>query len=719
VGDADRAPTKPLREEAGRLAALLASGRAAEVVDAVSRRSDGELATRPEWLVLLSEAHLALGATDLAVRRAREATRVPGASADAAGAALVFALARRADAASLTEARRAIDPLVESARARHDEGAARVHHADGVLRLREGRLEEARLALLDALAAATVAADARRCAAVRDSLGLVHARLGDALRALAHYDASLRAKAELGDVGGRAITHGNRGRLLLTEGRADAALAEFDADVELSRSVGDAYGVAAALNGRGLALVELRRLDEAETALRESLALAESRADARQTALAVKDLAILAEARGRRDEAVALATDAASRFERMGGADGAGFALCVLGRMLFRAGDSAAARAKYRRAVELLRTTRRSDLLAEALVRSAEAADDDASALRLLDEADALAREQFRRDIARDVRAVREGIAGRASDRRVSASRNSVGFGRDRREFRLVARIGRGGQADAWKALDVETGRLVVVKRQKIATEADPTRSRADVALREFEAAMRLDHRGVVRVFAAERVGDELLVAMDLLPGPDLASRLVEGPRAPDKAWSWIADIAEAVDALHGAGIVHRDLKPENVVFDSVGRPVVIDFGLALLDDRGDPLAGRIVGTPGYGAPEQWRGRAVDHRADLFAFGVVAVEILTGRNFLRADSAARTVAEFLLLMRDAARVAALADAVAWPDHVGPPARAAIRRLLDPEPSARPASASEALAACGRSRPTTSPSPCPPGSAARS
>lgn len=701
MGSNDDVAVASRGHELARLRGLLGAGGSGDVVRALGKWTPAERAASPEALTLLADAQLAAGAADRAVDTARELVLAARGEDGAAlaGAVLAASLAGRPDGPSLAEARQTLDPLVAAVRGRLDGLAARVHLADGVVHLREDRLDEARLALLDAVAAAAACGDDRLCACAHDTLAIVHTRLGDTQRALVHHDQVLRLRTALGDVAACATTHRVRGGIFLREGRPDAALAEFDACVELSHHVRDALGLSLTLAARGTALTALERFDEADAALRAALRIADSAGHAAQAAACTRDLAVLADRRGLRDDAIALATSAAAKFEAAGDKAGAGGALIDLGRIRVKAGDAAAARALFERAVGLLRSTPRAELLADALLRLAEVSPDHADSPGYLDEAERLGRAHLLRGVVRDVQAARERLPLGSPGSRVHGARNYVAFGRDRREYHFVERIGKGGESETWKASDAATGRPVVVRLQPIADRTDDDRVAFEAALGEFERALRLDHRGVIRIHDFERVGRELFVAMDLIAGPDLRAHPRGGPPDAHDAWTWIAEIASALDALHWAGILHRDLQPENVVFDAAGRPVIVDLGFALVANRRGPLAGRFAGAPGYAAPEQWTGAPVDARADLFAFGAIAIELLSGRNFLTDGARLRSSAEHVALMKDPRRVAALIDAVPWPDHVWPEARSSLRRLVDPDPAGRPASAGAALAAC--------------------
>ena len=144
---------------------------------------------------------------------------------------------------------------------------------------------------------------------------------------------------------------------------------------------------------------------------------------------------------------------------------------------------------------------------------------------------------------------------------------------------------------------------------------------------------------------------------MELVEGDDLSERLARGPIPMDEALPIATQIAVALEAAHEKGIVHRDLKPANVMLTSSGLVKVLDFGLAKILDRGVPLTAprspsrrvprTILGTPAYMAPEQAQGKAVDRRADIWAFGVVLYEMVTGTRLFRGASVQDTLAAVL------------------------------------------------------------------------
>ena len=194
--------------------------------------------------------------------------------------------------------------------------------------------------------------------------------------------------------------------------------------------------------------------------------------------------------------------------------------------------------------------------------------------------------------------------------------------------------VGRGGMGVVYAARDARLGRDVALKMLPAAYSRD-ARARERLA-REARAAAALAHPSIATIYALEEIDGDLFIASELVRGSTLRAVLGSGPLEPARLIDVLTQIADALDAAHRHGIVHRDLKPENVLVTADGRVKVVDFGIARsiasMDDQqvALTLTGTQLGTPGYMAPEQLRGRTVDPRADVFAFGVMAYELATG-----------------------------------------------------------------------------------------
>ena len=246
--------------------------------------------------------------------------------------------------------------------------------------------------------------------------------------------------------------------------------------------------------------------------------------------------------------------------------------------------------------------------------------------------------------------------------------------------YAIVSHIGSGGMGEVYRARDTKLERDVAVKILPETLAADPDRlARFE---REARAVAALSHPGILAIHDFGTDGRVTYAVMELIDGATLRSRLDAGPIPPRKAVDLAAQVARAIAAAHDKGIVHRDIKPENIVVTADGRVKVLDFGLARV--IGAPLAaataeaavtrmqtdaGFVVGTTGYMSPEQVRGLPADPRSDIFSFGVVLYEMLTGRRPFGGDGRVETMNAILkddppaLVVADAAMGPALARIV--------------------------------------------------------
>jgi Tol biopolymer transport system component len=242
--------------------------------------------------------------------------------------------------------------------------------------------------------------------------------------------------------------------------------------------------------------------------------------------------------------------------------------------------------------------------------------------------------------------------------------------------YEIYAPIGAGGMGQVYKAHDTRLGRDVAIK---VSAERFSERF-----AREAHAAAALNHPNVCTL---HDVGPNYLV-MELVEGPTLAERIEQGPVPLEEALEIAGQIADALDAAHQKGIVHRDLKPANIKIKPDGAVKVLDFGLAkmggtpaVLSEDSPTLtecatqAGVILGTAAYMAPEQAKGKPVDKRADIWAFGVVLYEMLTGQRIFAGE----TVIELL--------AAVMKEEPQW-DRVPAKVRPLLRRCLEKDPKRR-------------------------------
>jgi Tol biopolymer transport system component len=219
--------------------------------------------------------------------------------------------------------------------------------------------------------------------------------------------------------------------------------------------------------------------------------------------------------------------------------------------------------------------------------------------------------------------------------------------------YEIVAPLGAGGMGEVYRARDSRLGRDVAVK------VLPPQFSIDEERLRRFEqearAAGALNHPNILSVYDTGTYDGAPYVVSELLDGETLRARIGESPLPQRKAVDYATQIAKGLAAAHERGIVHRDLKPDNLFVTREAEVEDLDFGLAKMTDAvsqsetalvtGGPQtsAGTALGTVGYMSPEQVRGQKVDHRSDIFSFGVVLYEMLTGRRAFQGDSAVETM----------------------------------------------------------------------------
>ncbi|MEO6595300.1 MAG: serine/threonine-protein kinase [Planctomycetota bacterium] len=202
-------------------------------------------------------------------------------------------------------------------------------------------------------------------------------------------------------------------------------------------------------------------------------------------------------------------------------------------------------------------------------------------------------------------------------------------------ELSIEAAIGRGGSGTVYRVRQTRLDRPAALKILDPAlVSRDP--SFAERLEREGRAMAQLDHPGILKVFDFGERGGRFYLLTEFVDGIDLRKLMAMGALQPAEALRLVPPICEALQYAHDRGIVHRDIKPENVLLDVDGHVKLADFGLARLApsaNAGPRLTrdSQVMGTPHYMAPEQWRGAAVDHRADIFALGVVLYELLTGQ----------------------------------------------------------------------------------------
>ena len=230
-------------------------------------------------------------------------------------------------------------------------------------------------------------------------------------------------------------------------------------------------------------------------------------------------------------------------------------------------------------------------------------------------------------------------------------------------DYEVVSSLGAGGMGEVYRARDTGLGREVALKLLLDEVSADPERLAR--FKREARVLASLNHANIATLYGFESEGDTHFLVMELVPGETLADRIARGPIPVAEAIALFIEIAEGLEAAHEKGIVHRDLKPSNIKVSEEGSVKILDFGLAkaLVEESGGADAalshsptltlaatqrGQILGTAAYMAPEQAKGKSVDKRADVWAFGACLFEALAGKRMFQGDDASELLASVLL-----------------------------------------------------------------------
>jgi len=259
--------------------------------------------------------------------------------------------------------------------------------------------------------------------------------------------------------------------------------------------------------------------------------------------------------------------------------------------------------------------------------------------------------------------------------------------------YEVMGPLGAGGMGEVYRARDARLGRDVALK--VLPTELANDSERLARFGREAQVLASLNHPGIAAIYGIEESADTKALVLELVEGPTLAERLAAGPLPIDEAIGAAAAIASALEAAHEQGIIHRDLKPANIKMRPDGAVKVLDFGLAKaldpatttgVDMTRSPTitahatrAGIILGTAAYMAPEQAKGKAVDRRADIWGFGVVLYEMLSGRRLFDGETPSEVLAAVILKEPDLSHLPA-----ATPAHV----RHLVTRCLEKDPKQR-------------------------------
>jgi len=225
--------------------------------------------------------------------------------------------------------------------------------------------------------------------------------------------------------------------------------------------------------------------------------------------------------------------------------------------------------------------------------------------------------------------------------------------------YKILSLLGAGGMGEVYQGRDTKLGRDVAIKVLPAAFIHDA--ERLTRFQREARMLASLSNPNIATIHGIEQSDGVHYLVMELVPGQTMAERISSGALKIEEALKIAAQMAEALEAAHEKGVIHRDLKPANVKVTPAGRVKVLDFGLAkaFAGDAGLDLSnaptltamgteeGRILGTPAYMSPEQARGRAVDKRTDIWAFGCVLYELLTGKQAFRGETVSDTIAAVL------------------------------------------------------------------------
>ncbi|MFT5232034.1 MAG: serine/threonine protein kinase/Tol biopolymer transport system component [Candidatus Krumholzibacteriia bacterium] len=266
-------------------------------------------------------------------------------------------------------------------------------------------------------------------------------------------------------------------------------------------------------------------------------------------------------------------------------------------------------------------------------------------------------------------------------------------IGKTLAHYEITGLLGKGGMGEVFRALDTQLGREVAIKILPAEVAGDP--ERAARFEREARTLASLQHPNVASIYGFAEDGGVPFLAMELIEGEDLAQRLARGPLPLEDALHIAREISVGLEAAHEKQIVHRDLKPANIKVDPAGAVKVLDFGLARAfsgdpNESGDMLnsptitaamtnIGVILGTAAYMSPEQAKGKLVDRRADIWSFGVILHEMLTGQQMFTGETVSETMAE---VMKGEITFDTLPSST--PAHV----RALLKRCLNRDPQSR-------------------------------
>ena len=256
--------------------------------------------------------------------------------------------------------------------------------------------------------------------------------------------------------------------------------------------------------------------------------------------------------------------------------------------------------------------------------------------------------------------------------------------------YEVTALLGKGGMGEVWRARDARLGRDVAIKALPAPFAGDTDRlARFE---REAKVLASLNHPNIGAIYGLESVADTKFLVLELIDGGTLADQLTHGPLPAKEALTLALQIADAIEAAHEKDVIHRDLKPANIKVTADGKVKVLDFGLAKALQANDAdvansptlsmaatAQGIILGTAAYMSPEQARGQQVDHRTDIWAFGCVLYEMLSGRPAFRGEMVSDILASVLAREPEFGEL---------PPTLAPRLREALQRCLEKSPKRR-------------------------------
>ena len=271
-------------------------------------------------------------------------------------------------------------------------------------------------------------------------------------------------------------------------------------------------------------------------------------------------------------------------------------------------------------------------------------------------------------------------------------NKRPVMIGKTLAHYEITSELGKGGMGEVWRARDTKLGRDVAIKT--IPQAFADNEERLGRFEREAKLLASLNHPGIGAIYGLDESDGIRFLVLELIEGETLAERLVRGPIPVAESVALASQIVEAIEAAHEKGVIHRDLKPANIKITPDGKVKVLDFGLAkaFADDeasaelsnsptlsRQATMQGVILGTAAYMSPEQAKGIPVDRRSDVFSFGCVLYEMLSGRRAFQGELATEILASVITREPDPSLL---------PSTLHPHLRELLRRCFEKDPRSR-------------------------------